>query len=515
MATDTTTTPVRKLIKDFNAARRVSTPIIGVQTPDAAATIDNLTKAANGDTPVLAHDLCRGIVGVNELGKRVAQQNSIDPVTTTNPVEALSAILRLPSKSVVFFHNAHLLIKDATTGAPNLAVVQAIWNTRDEFKMNSRMLVLLAPSLRLTPELENDVVVFDEPLPTADEMRQIILMQHKNAGLPAPTDAVLQQAIDATTGLAEFTAEQIVAMSLTKNGIDVDNLWDRKRVAIAQTKGLSVYDGKEQFTDVGGCENVKAFVQRKLDGREPPRGIVFIDEIEKAMSGIGAGGGPGDSSGTSQDQLGTLLKFMQDKNADGMMFIGHPGSAKSMIAKATGNTAGIPTIEFDLGAMKGSLVGQSEDQIRNALKVVEAVTQGRALFIATCNQIGALPPELRRRFRKGTFFFDLPTQVERARIWAIYLKKYQIAKQALPADEGWTGAEIATCCHNAWEMNMTLVEAADYIVPIARAAKDKVEGLCNMADGKFISAAYPGTYTKTRTAQENKPLKGTRAITVQ
>jgi hypothetical protein len=224
---------------------------------------------------------------------------------------------------------------------------------------------------------------------------------------------------------------------------------------------------------------------------------VFIDEIEKAMSGIGTGGGAGDSSGTSQDQLGTLLRFMQDKGADGMMFIGHPGSAKSMIAKATGNTAGIPTIEFDLGAMKGSLVGQSEQQIRNALKVVEAVTQGRALFIATCNQIGALPPELRRRFRKGTFFFDLPSTQERAMIWAIYLKKYGIGKQPLPLDTGWTGAEIATCCHNAWEMDMTLVESAQFLVPIATSAKDKVEGLINMADGKFISAAYPGTFRKS------------------
>jgi len=53
--------------------------------------------------------------------------------------------------------------------------------------------------------------------------------------------------------------------------------------------------------------------------------------------------------------------------------------------------------------MKGSLVGESERRLRAALSVVDAVSQGQALFIATCNSIGALPPELRRRFTLGTF----------------------------------------------------------------------------------------------------------------
>ncbi|MGB7590439.1 MAG: hypothetical protein WBO19_04275, partial [Terriglobia bacterium] len=44
---------------------------------------------------------------------------------------------------------------------------------------------------------------------------------------------------------------------------------------------------------------------------------------------------------------------------------------------------------------------------------IDAVSQGRMLFIATCNSIASLPPELRRRFTLGTFFFDLPTVDER------------------------------------------------------------------------------------------------------
>ncbi len=63
------------------------------------------------------------------------------------------------------------------------------------------------------------------------------------------------------------------------------------------------------------------------------------------------------------------------------------------------------------------------------------------LFIATSNSIASLPPELRRRFTLGTFFFDLPTAEERETIWRIYLKKYdgqaQKSKSAAGKRIGW------------------------------------------------------------------------------
>src|ERR1700684_2072783 len=132
---------------------------------------------------------------------------------------------------------------------------------------------------------------------------------------------------------------------------------------------------------------------------------------------------------------------MQDANAAGIVLIGPPGAAKSMIAKAAGNSAGIPTVAFDLSAMQSGIVGGSGERLRTALQVVDAISQGRSLWIATCNSIGSLPPELRRRFTLGTFFFDLPTAEERGTIWKIYLKKYGVSGE-LPNDDGWTGAEI-------------------------------------------------------------------------
>jgi len=63
--------------------------------------------------------------------------------------------------------------------------------------------------------------------------------------------------------------------------------------------------------------------------------------------------------------------------------------------------------------MRSSLVGASTERLRTALQIIDAVSQRRMLFIATCNSIASLPPELWRRFTLGTFFFDLPTANER------------------------------------------------------------------------------------------------------
>src|SRR5262249_29434125 len=254
------------------------------------------------------------------------------------------------------------------------------------------------------------------------------------------------------------------------------------------TPGLAIWRGGERFDQIGGCENIKRFLTAVLQGREAPRVIVFVDEIEKAFAGTGT-----DMSGVKTEMTGTMLSWMQDRGADGLIFIGPPGAAKSAVGKAAGATAGIPTVAFDLSAMQNSLVGGSGERLRAALQVVDAISQGRSLWIATCNSIVSLPPELRRRFTLGTFFFDLPSADERRAIWNIYLKKWSLSNE-LPSDDGWTGAEIKECCRKAWRLELSLKESAEYIVPVSRSANDQIEALRRQAAGRFLSASNTGVY---------------------
>jgi len=135
--------------------------------------------------------------------------------------------------------------------------------------------------------------------------------------------------------------------------------------------------------------------------------------------------------------------------------------------------------------------------LRAALKVISAVSNGRTLWIATCNSIGVLPPELRRRFAAGTFFFDLPGRSERELIWDIWLAKYSLDAETVgerPDDNQWTGAEIKQACDIAWRLGCTLIEAAEFVVPVARSAAEQITKLREQASNRFLSASHKGVY---------------------
>jgi len=133
--------------------------------------------------------------------------------------------------------------------------------------------------------------------------------------------------------------------------------------------------------------------------------------------------------------------------------------------------------------MKNGIIGSSGERLRSALSIIDAVSGGRSLWLATCNSIGSLPPELRRRFTLGTFFFDSSAADEREAIWQIYTSKYAVQDDR-PHDENWTGAESRSAaarltgfaCHCG---------IGEYIVPIARSAADQIESLRQQSSGKY------------------------------
>jgi hypothetical protein len=340
--------------------------------------------------------------------------------------------------------------------------------------------------------LKNDAVIISEPLPDEVQLNKIVDSVCKDAGLDTVEDK--PAVIDILRGLSAFGAEQVIAMSLEKGdeGITLnhDGLWARKKKMIEQTPGLAVWQGEDSFSSIGGLANLKAFLTRVLtSGRTPVRAIGFIDEIEKGLAGAG-----GDTSGTSQDQLQVFLKVMQDLDIPGIILVGPPGTGKSAIAKGAGSVAKCPVIAIDTGAMKGSLVGESERRIRDAMEVFKAVSQGKGLFIATCNKITSLPPELRRRFTLGTFFVDLPSADERKTIWELWVKRYGLTKATTPDSEDWSGAEIKACCDVSFRTGLTLIEAAKFVVPVIKSAPEQIEALRKMAKNRFISANHAGLY---------------------
>jgi hypothetical protein len=500
-----------EFLQSFKAARRVSTPLIAVRTFDAKSTTNLITDSLNGkkdETPLLVWDVIHGLVPLTNTKASkdalAALIAGVDQLATVPLAETLRMLENDEVQdAITFVANAHLQWKNEP------AIIQGIWNLRDSYKANGNMLVLLTtPGAQLPPELANDVLVLDEPLPTVADLQKTVTDTYKFAKVTEPSADTVEDATNALIGLPAFAAEQATAMCLniTTSGknrtgeLNISDLWDRKRQIINEAPGLSVYTGKETMDDIGGVVSAKEFVDAVMAGKNAPKTIIFLDEIEKAFAGTGT-----DMSGTKTELTGSMLSWMQDKGIKGMIFIGIPGVSKSALAKAAGGTHGVPVINFDLAGMQGSLVGESGANLRAAQATVDAISGGSVLAIATCNGIESIPPELRRRFSLATFFFDAPSREEKDVIWSIHRKRYSIpAGQLNPADEGWTGAEIEQCCMKAEMLEWTLEKSATYIVPIAISSKDKIAKTRSDASGKYLSASKPGIYYAGETV-EAKP----------
>ncbi|MHB8860927.1 MAG: AAA family ATPase [Pirellulaceae bacterium] len=221
------------------------------------------------------------------------------------------------------------------------------------------------------------------------------------------------------------------------------------------------------------------------------------------------------------------------------MLLSPPGCGKSQFAKTLGNETGRPTLVLDVGALMGSLVGQTESNIRQALRIADAMApcvlmvdeadkalsgvassgqtdsgvsarlfgafltwlcdhESDVFVVTTANGIDKLPPEFARAERfDGVFFLDLPGATQKAQIWDIWLSAFELnPAQPKPRTEQWTGAEIRSCCRLAALLDVPLMEAAQNVVPVAVTASESVERLRDWASNRCLDADSPGIYQR-------------------
>jgi hypothetical protein len=499
--------------EQFLAARRVGVPLIGIESSDPAATMKTLLKECC-ETPnkaaLMLWNSADGVIGYNAAGDKAAAILN-DNAEIAAPITFLTSLTGIPKYSIIG-------MQAATDWFDNAVVRQAIWNLRDKFKKIGCTLVMLADVIQLPESLKNDVIIIDEPMPSEEQLTELTKKLDKQASLcncdddtsckkcngtkiktkrPMSDDDTITRVVEAVKGLPFFGAEQVVAMALRgqpvesqkpKSCIDIEHCWTAKRKQVEQTKGLSIHRGGEKFADLGGLDQIKEYLNRIMTGRKQPKLIVWLDEIEK--TGLA---NRSDTSGVNSDQEGTLLSWMEDFDVFGVMLLGVPGCGKSAICKAVGSEFDRVVIRIDLGAMQGSLVGQSQTSIRAALKVVQAIGGNDTLWLATSNSIQGLSSAMRSRFT-DTFFFDLPPVEERKPIWKVWLDKYGLKDAPCNDDDGWVARNIKKCCDKAFRMNIPIAEAATYITPVGLTDREDIKSLRASADNRYLSASHTGVY---------------------
>ncbi|HEY3965148.1 MAG TPA: AAA family ATPase [Planctomycetaceae bacterium] len=408
-------------------------------------------------------------------------------------IRALGSLADPKSSALLVLRNFHRFLN-------GIEIVQTLEHQLNQGKDQRTFIVILAPTVNIPVELEKQFVVIEHELPGREQLAEIARSVATETG-DYPEDPAEQDALlEAASGLTRFEAESACSLSLTRNQRLVpETLWELKSQMLKKNGLLTLHRGGETFDDLGGLEPLKSFCLRALRPR------------------------------AERDRL---------TQPRGILLLSPPGCGKSQFCKALGNETGRPTLILDVGALMGSLVGQTEQNVRQALKSVDAMgrcvllidelekalsgASGGAgdsgvssrlfgtlltwlsehesdVFVAcSSNDISKLPPEFSRAERfDGIFFLDLPADKERKAIWKLYLDKFGLdPKQPLPVDTDWTGAEIRSCCRLAKMLELSLIDAAKNVVPVARTAHESVERLRQWASGRCLSANSSGIYAR-------------------
>jgi hypothetical protein len=435
-------------------------------------------------------------------GLQIPGQNNASDAGGNDPLAAIRSINALASadsSAILVLTNFHRFLNSPE-------IIQALAKQISTGKANRTFIVVLSAVVQIPAELEKHFVVLDHDLPGRDQLEQIARgIATEDDDLPQGDD--LNMVLDAAAGLTRFEAEGAYSLSIVRHGnIRPDAIWELKSQTLKKSGLLQLYRGGERFDGLGGLQSLKSFCLRAM------RRQGHADPLRRPR---------------------------------GVLLLGVPGTGKSAFAKALGAETGRPTLILDIGSLMGSLVGSTEANIRQALKIVDAMAPcvcfldevekalsgvnssgdsgvSARLFgtflswlndhdsdvftICTCNDISKLPPEFSRAERfDGVFFLDLPDRDQRQKIWDIYLRLFDLdAGQAKPKDDQWTGAEIRACCRLAALLDLPLAAAAQNVVPVAVTAAESVERLRSWASGRCLSADQSGIYN-SGTGLEIKP----------
>lgn len=489
-------------LNDFTECRNIDDPIVFLQTFDYRDAMSRMIQVRyigqETDSPAVMWDIVRGHTALNEGGSTVQfADTEMAPATFI-----AQAIENAPEETMLF-----LVIPDTDTlDRPD--VIQAIANVRSEFEGTKRCLIVLGPDIKM-PSLLKDCTLLRDSLPSHDDFVTEASKLREATFPNAKGKGNVQEAAYACRGLTIYAARQNLARKLTAGGkYDVLGLYGLQRSAIETMSegGLTFREPNVSFKDVVGLTALKKFYTNYFNGPNPPRVIVWLDEMDKVVTSA-ATGSVADNTGVSQDMLGCILAALEENGWQAALNFGTPGSGKSFVAQALGTEFQVPIVKLDMGALKDSLVGASERKVRLAMSILLNLGGSNVFFFATANRLDTLPPELRRRFTKGIWFFNKPTPDQVSAMWKLYTAKYAVSGKVPPCDD-WVGSDVRNVCCTARDCGIPIQEAVQYTTLAVKASASEIRDWQTMAEEKgYLDVEKGGPFRIPRTSTVRKISK--------
>lgn len=434
--------------------------------------------------------------------------------SNTMPVakDALTALEQIEKadKDTMFV----FVLKDFHDCWTNPVIKRKLRNITQHLKFTRKSILITSSTGKIPEELKDEAVLIEFSPPKNMELEVVLDRLTQTPGITVNlTPLGREKLIQAALGLTASQAQRVFAKAIVARGVlddrDIALVTEAKKQIIRESKALEFFAVTETPDDVGGLDVLKNWLQLR----------------EKAFT---------------REARNYGLPAPK-----GIALIGIPGTGKSLTAKMIGGLWRLPLLRLDVGALFDSLVGKTEEQTQQALKLAEAVAPcivwidemekalahggldggvGDRLFgailswmqektapcfvVATANNIASLPPELLRKGRfDEIFFLDLPTLEERKEIISVHLRKrkrlpqdFDVARLAKES-EGYVGAELEQAIIDAMYVGFndagrefTTVDISEAIrrqVPLAVSQRETIEALRNwLREGRAQSASF-------------------------
>lgn len=450
----------------------------------------------------LSWDIADGFIPLTESAGRVDRP-------AKDPVSALDAIKRMEGDIVFVLKDFHSLWDK------NPQIIRKVKNLAQSLKQTKKTIIITSHTAKIPDEIRDQVYVMEFTAPVYQEIKEIIDNFAKIPNIKVDlTELGKDRLIRSALGLTANQAQRVFAKAIVRKGSldeqDIDLVTKEKKAIIRESGALEFYSVTETLNQVGGLDVLKEWVKSR-------------------------------ESCFSQEAKDYGLKPPK-----GLLLTGIPGTGKSLTAKVVAGLWHQPLINLDMGAIFGSLVGQSEENIRKALRLAETVSpcilwidevekglsgsggdsgvsdrvfgtllswmeeKKKPVFvICTANNIEHIPPEFSRAGRfDAIFFVDLPTLKERKEIFRVHLEKRRPVIDSFDLDklasvsEGYVGAEIEQAVTDSLlrgfndngreftteDICLSLKE----IVPISKSQVANIKRLRKwLEEGRAKSASFP------------------------